>query len=303
MSTGPGGDIAGRRQLHAKRAPLRAPATIGSMRSPARTWSTETTTRSAGGTPSEAARTSWAAAPAVDALLAGPALDLCSGGPGSRPRSGDCEGKRRGPLMRPNAHRRPRRQRSRRLPGGAPGAGRRQPGRRGLQAPPAGARKDRRRSRSAALPAFVAAPRPRLEPWASQARGQAATPGLRAAGRTLNVRDRERAHFLQHYLAKKRVRHRARIARDEQAVLRLSPERRGLSGQADPRRDQRRDRPPRLLVADRPDHVQARCPAGREDRGDQAEERGPRCRPYAIVASGGRYSTPGMPEESPCSSA
>jgi hypothetical protein len=34
-----------------------------------------------------------------------------------------------------------------------------------------------------------------------------------AAGRTLNVRDRERSHFLQHYLTKKRVRHRARIAK------------------------------------------------------------------------------------------
>jgi hypothetical protein len=34
-----------------------------------------------------------------------------------------------------------------------------------------------------------------------------------AANRTLNVRDRARADFLKHYLAKKRPRHKARVAR------------------------------------------------------------------------------------------
>ena len=109
----------------------------------------------------------------------------------------------------------------------------------------------------------------------------------------------QRAHFLQHYLAKKRVRHRSPHRQDEQAVLRVSAEPRGLPGEAGPGRDQRRARSPRLLVADRPDHVQPRCAPGREDRGDQAEERGPRCRPPPSSERAAGTRPPGCPHERP----
>src|SRR6478609_8556569 len=198
--------------------------------SPATTWATETITPGTAGGQSEEARTRWAAGPAWTGCS--PARPSTAATAARIPTTSAIA---RQSFQRADATSPRHRRRDRRACGRAPdhpGRGDRRAPQRG-PAPPAGTLQDAGSRPSAALSALVASPGSRLQRRSSRARGQAAAPHL--GGQPRPPGSRPSANDLPEGLPDQEAATAPEPDRqDEQAVLLVSAEPRGLPGKGGP---------------------------------------------------------------------